>query len=121
MISLTAGEVFSFLPSFEKVLKERLPVRAAHRLSRIAAKLRPELQVFEEQRMKLYRELGEEDKDRPGTLVVKDPVKLAQLREGLDQLRAEKIEIDLEPLSLDMLGEASLEAADLMALEKIIV
>jgi hypothetical protein len=120
MITLKVSEAYLFLPSLQKVMRERLPAKAAYRLSRIAAKIDPELRLFEERRGKLAQEMGEEVKDRPGAFEVRGEENLKNFRAQLEELGSEEIKIDLEPLTVDMLGEAQLEAADLMALEKVI-
>lgn len=120
MITVTVIEAFSFLPVLKKVMAMKLPVKAAYRLSRFAMKLQPDLQKFEEKRVELIKELGVEVEGRPGTYEIEGAENLAKYREQVEAMGSEEIKIDLDPITVDMLGDAELAAADLVALEKLI-
>lgn len=121
MIEVTIGQAVEFLPALKNVMATKLPVKAAYRLARIAAKLQPELKTFDEARFSVFQELGREVPDMPGSYdPPSDPDKLAELVKRVSELTSEKVAIDLDPVTLDMLGDSQLTAADLLALEKVI-
>jgi len=121
MIEVTVGELVALSPALKRVMEVKLPVKAAYRLSRIAAKFTPEIRTFEEARLSIFQELGTEVEKKPGFFEIKDPEKREDMIERVEALYKEKVKVDAEPVPLDMLGTAELSAADLLALEKIIV
>lgn len=120
MITVTVREALMFQQALTNVMKAKLPAKAAYRLSRIAAKLSPELEAYEKQRYALFQEHGTEVADKPGNYEIKGVEAVAKFTEQLDPLLDEEIKIDLDPVTEDMLGNAELTAADLIALEKVI-
>lgn len=120
MIKVTVREAITFQKALTNVMQAKLPAKAAYRLSRIAAKLAPEMEAYEKQRYALFQELGTEVADKPGTFEITGPEGHTKLREQLDPLLDEEINIDLDPVTEDMLGNADLTAGDLMMLEKVI-
>lgn len=120
MIEVTIGEVVGFVPALNRVMETKLPAKAAYRLSRIAAKLQPELKLFNEVRMALFVELGEPVEGQPGQYQVTGVEKQKQLADRLAELQAEKVAVGLDPLTADMLGDAQVTPADLYVLEKLI-
>jgi hypothetical protein len=120
MISVTIREALGFRPALVNVMQAKLPAKAAYRLSRIAAKLSPELEEYEKQRYELFKQFGTESEDKPGAYEVKGEESLKALQDALEPLLDEQVKIDVEPLAADMLGDAELTAADLLMLEKVI-
>lgn len=120
MISVTIGEVVGFAPALSRVMEIKLPAKAAYRLARIAAKLQPELKLFNDARIALFKELGDPVEGQGDTYQVTGEERQKQLANRLVELGAEPVVVDLEPLTVDMLGDTQVTPADLYVLEKLI-
>jgi hypothetical protein len=119
MITMQLKEVIEATPAIFRVLGTKLPVKAAYHLAKIGKKLQAELTDYNDERVKLIKELGEEQKD--GGYQVK-PENLKSFTDQHTALIEVEIKIDLDPLKLETLGEKpELAAADLMACDKLIV
>jgi single-stranded DNA-specific DHH superfamily exonuclease len=109
----TINELLAMAPAIARL--PRLPVKASYRLARIGDKLKPELKTFREQRMEIYKELGEADEK--GNYTVPSE-KLDELNSRVEQLLNVEVEIPLDPVKLSDIESAAvqIEPEVLMAL-----
>ena len=109
--------------SLKKLIEIKLPIKIAYKLSKLVNLIQPELTIFTEQRDKLIRELGAEDKDN--NVKVTDE-NLPKFMEELKKLTEIEIDLsfsdgkDIEKIKISDLGDISLEAQDLVLLNWLI-
>lgn len=118
MIEATLREVVEAYPVLEKVGQEKLPPKAAWRVARLLAKLRSEHRDYSKVRLEAFKKYGEsEDGGQTYTVPLE---KHAALNEELEQVLAENVKIDYEPIPLELFGESHLAPADLVVLERFV-
>jgi len=120
MIKLS--QIVNSQEALQKLLQLPLPVKIAYKLSKLINKLDPELRIYEEQRIKLVKELGEQtDKEKDMWSVKKENI--VKFREEL--LKLTEIEVNLsfgpdkesEKIKIEDLGDIKVEAQDLIHLD----
>src|SRR3990167_8907557 len=124
-MKLSAGQVYSATETINKLAAVKLPLKGKYWISRIAAKLAPELQVIAEQRNELIKKHGEEkdgqlklesalpEKDGVKSTIV-NPAYVAFLAD-FETLLAQEIEVDCPTMKLELLGDGETDV-DLTAL-----
>jgi hypothetical protein len=133
MITLKIGAAIAASKSIFTILTTKLPVKAAYQLSKIGKVLQAELASYEEARVKLIKEIGEEVMtDAPGHT---DEAPIPQVGTGQfkvadasmeqfvqqhNELLDVDINIDLMKVSAASLGDtAEISPSDLLAAEAI--
>ena len=102
--------------SFMKLLNADLPIKVSYRLSKTIKKIEEELKHFDTQRIELLKKYGEPIEN--GTKYqVKD---LEGFNKDMNELLAEKVEINVTTIDLKDIEKASLSAIDLSNLSKLI-
>lgn len=106
-MEMNIGHAMMSLGAIEAVMKEngqerKLPFKVKHRLTRIKDVLQKDANIYEEERVKLIREYGDEvEKDGEKVLEVKDPEKLAKFYEAVDVILKTPIDPEYVRLSQD--------------------
>ncbi len=118
-MKLTNGEIFNAKEPLEKLIQEKLPVKASYGLAKLAAKLNDQLQVIEKVRQGLIQTYGEKDPDNPMRIRV-DPQGegFSKFAEEYGELMAQEVEIVFDVVTLP--DTLEVEPAVLMALDKFI-
>lgn len=105
-----------------------LPVKKSYHLGKIGKKLVAELQEYQEKRVAIFLELGEEEtkevdgKRVPTGNLKPKPENAVEFAKQQEELLDSEFTIDLDPVKIDDLGDkADLSPVDLMACEKIII
>lgn len=96
-----------------------LPAAVAFRLKRVLRVVQPELQTYEEARVKLASSLGKLSED--GSQYIVPPNKRQEFNEQLEALWDEAVTLNTQPLRIEDLGDTAVTAADLLALEWLFV
>lgn len=104
--------------SLRNLMAEKLPIKVSYRLSKLVIKIQPELTVYDEQRMKLVKELGTEEN---GSWVV-SPENITKFTDELAKLQ--ELEVDLkfgedkefEKISMEDLGDIKISSEDMVNL-----
>lgn len=104
--------------ALHRLMNTPLPAAVAFRIQRVIRVVQPELQSYEEQRLKLVHELGEKGED--GRTIV-TPENMPAFNEQLEALWAEEVELHYKPLPIKDLGNTAVTAADLLALDWLFV
>ncbi len=104
--------------ALHKLMNTPLPAAVAFRLKRVVRVVQPELQAYEEQRLKLVYELGE--KDEKGQTIV-TPENLPAFTEQIEALFNEEVELNYKPLPIKDLGDTAVTTADLLLLDWLFV
>jgi len=121
LVQLKLGEIRLLIEGLRKIVDKPLPVKTAYRLSKIIRIVNDEFTDFETARGKLVRKHSKEGEEEGSPAEVKvDPEKQQQFFEEFNTLLGEEIEIDINLISLEDLGDISLTAADMFSLQKII-
>lgn len=79
----------------------KLPIKAGYRYKRISDLLEPELKAANEKRMEIYKELGVYQPQSDSYKVPDE--KLPELRKRIDELFDVEAEIQIEPVTMEML------------------
>ncbi len=118
-MKLTNGEIFNAKAPLEKLLNEKLPVKASYGLAKLAAKLNDQLGVIEKVRNGLIQTYGDKDPDNPQQIRV-DPRSegFSKFMGELGELMTQEVEIVFDVVTLP--DTLEVEPAVLMALDKFI-
>jgi len=118
-VKLTNGEIFNAKEPLQKLIQEKLPVKASYGLAKLAAKLETQLQVIEKVRQGLIQTYGEQDPDNPTQTRV-DPQSegFPKFMEEYGELMAQEVEVVFSIVTLP--DTLEVEPAVLMALDKFI-
>ncbi len=118
-MKLTNGEIFNAREPLERLMGEKLPVKASYRLAQLAAKLQEQLQVIEKVRQGLIQTYGAPDPENMRRLRV-DPASdgYPKFSKELGELFSQEVEIVIEPVALP--DTLEMDAATLMALVKFV-
>lgn len=113
MIKVKLAEIVGSVDQIKSLSELKLPVKISYRLSRLAAKIQPELTIYNEKRNKIIEELGTQNEDK--TFSIKDAEKLKEFTVKLKELLEIEIEIDwFEKIKISELGEINVPAKDLI-------
>ena len=96
-----------------------LPAAVAFRLKRVLRVVNPELQAYEEARVKLAASFGELSED--GRQYIIPTEKMPAFNAEFEALRNEEVTLNYQPLRIEDLGDTVVTAVDLMALEWLFV
>ena len=115
---MTVGQLVRADASLTSVLAERMPVKAKYHLAKLARKMEADLRNYYDRRAELFQEFGTE---RPATQADVDAKVAGTVGEAVREVSAEKapefklrmdellsieVEIDMEPLSIETMGNA---------------
>lgn len=117
MLKVKAGELFLSQGALSELVVKDLPNRTAMQLRRVIKRVEPEIKSFDEQRVKLAKDLGTPTEDGQSFQI--EPDKLTEFN---DQIKAMG-EVEFEYSDLDQitdLGNVSVKASTLIALSWLI-
>lgn len=126
MIETNVAFIRSLVPEFperadgplNRLAGLKLRGKAAYHVTKLCRLVTQELNHSEEVRVKLVREVGETDKD--GNVTVPGD-KIAEFQQQLKEAYETPVKLDWNPITLDMIGENEISAADLIALGPLFV
>lgn len=119
MIEVTIGNVVDALPVLERLAQEKLPVRAAWRISRLILRLRPVLPAFEQARLAIFQKLGAPTVDGKGYTV--PAPRTTELKAELEELLARTVEVEQEQIPVSFFDGAMVSPSDFLALGPFLV
>lgn len=114
MIKLTLREMASMVNSFNAVLNLPLPARDSYRLGIAAKQIQERVVVYEQTRQNLIKKYGETN-DKEGVIRVK-PENVELFTKELEPLLQETLEINMDPISLETVGDTKINAIDMLNL-----
>ena len=118
-MKLTNGEIFNSREPLNKLMANKLPVKASYGLAQLAHKLNDHLQVIEKVRGGLIQTYGEKDPDNPQQIrVSQQSGKFPQFAAEMAELMSHEVEIVIDVVTLP--DTLEVEPAILMALVKFI-
>lgn len=114
MIKVKLSEIVSHVGSIRALQEVKLPVKVSYKISRLASKLDPILESYNQKRNDLIKEYGEEQEDK--SLQVTDPEKLKEFSLKLKELFDIEESIDwFEPIKLSELGDIHVEPKNVVS------
>lgn len=128
-MKIKAGDLRNKGIGLIEILKIELPVKPSYWLARIANKIDPEIIAFEKARMGLVRKYAKKDlkgnpiflKDENGKPVNEYNIpNLEEFQKEYDELSAQEIDINIDPIKLGALGDIKIKPVILAKLGKII-
>ena len=114
---LTVGEIVASSQVLQLIANTKMPVKTSYRLNKMLRKVSKEVEVYEEERKKIFDELGEE-KEEGSLQIPKD--NMPEATKLFDELVSEEIEVELPEITLEHLGEMELTPLEMQALEPLL-
>lgn len=110
------GEIRGMKDPLINLLDKEIPIKAAWKLNRLIKGFDKELGEIEEFRISLVQKLGETGEN--GQVQVPQE-KMEQFVTEFNELLNQEVEIEFDPIDVDVFGDISVSAKDMMVLEKI--
>lgn len=104
MVEVTIGELLAAIDPLKKLMAMQMPIVAAHRLSRAARPIADELTAYEKSRVALFEKYGEMADDGQWH-VLRDSHNYQQFEREYFDLLGDKVQLDIQPVTIDALGQ----------------
>lgn len=118
MIETSIKDIIGGKEVFKKLAEMPLNIKVAYNIARIIREIEKENKTFEETRQKLLFKYGE--KDSAGQLIINQnnqitiiPEQINNYNKEIQELLEEKIKLNVEPISLNDLGEIQITPAEI--------
>jgi len=108
------GQIQEMKEPLARLTNEQLPLKLAFKLNKLVRNMDENLTVIEEERVKLVKKLGVENKETGSVEIPKD--KIPQFQEEFVELMSEEVEIDFTPFSVDDFANAKVTTQDMLKL-----
>ena len=112
------GEIRGMKNPLGGLIDKEIPIKTAWKLNRLIKAFDKELGEIEEFRVGLVQKLGVADED--GAVTVGEE-QMEQFVTEFNELLNTEIDVEFEPISVEVFGEVAVSAKDMMILEKIFV
>lgn len=118
-MELTLGRIIAAKPAIEELITMRIPIKASFKLTKIVkSELTPAMEVFENKRTEIMKNVFGKEQFTEEEAKAIDEEKQMQFATCFNEMLEETIEVNIDPLEIDELGdEASISAATLMTLD----
>jgi predicted ATP-dependent protease len=93
-----------------------LPIKTAHKLSKLTKMVNEELKTYDESRQKLVQKYKTDDPEDKGMVKIK-PECVEEFNKEYKELVEIEVELNWEPMTYSELGDITISAVDLNALE----
>jgi hypothetical protein len=110
------GEIRGMKDPLTSLIDKEIPIKAAWKLNRLIKAFDKELGEIEEFRVNLVQKLGVEGED--GQVTVPDDKMEAFVTE-FNELLNQDVEVEFDGIDVDVFGDISVSAKDMLVLEKI--
>lgn len=118
MIETSIKDIIGGKEVFKKLAEMPLNIKVAYNIARIIREIEKENKTFEDTRQKLLFKYGE--KDSSGQLIINQnnqitiiPEQINNYNKEIQELLDEKIKLNVEPISLNDLGEIQITPAEI--------
>lgn len=118
MIELKLGEIRNMKEPLQRLLDKEIPVRVAWNLTKLVKVFDKELSELEEQRVDTIKRIGVVDDS--GNMSVPDDKMEEFVQTFNESLNSDFVIEDFEPIPVDLLGDITISAKDMIFLEKLI-
>ena len=103
-MQITLYELKNLEEPLSRLINQRLPIKVAYRLSKMLTKVTKELSTLETHRQALIKEFGDVSEDGQ-SIAITDPEKLKLFQEQFMELLQENIELNYEPVSIQLISD----------------
>lgn len=114
MIKLEMREIVSMIDSIDELMKFELPVAQSYKVIKNINKMREEHAAYEAQRHNLVRKHGERLEGENVVRVKMD--NMEAFGKELEEMLSKTLELDIEPISVTLLGDHKMKAKDIATL-----
>jgi len=116
-MKIKLSQIFNVQPIIKKLIEQKMPIKMAYKLSKMAKALNSEYEEIEKQRTSLIQKLGEQTGDT-GQFQVKEENAQAFIKEFGEFLNGEAVNLDFEKVSLkDLPDDIKMSPQELIAIE----
>lgn len=123
MIELTVNDLINSTEAIQKLLNLNLKAKTAYQVMRLAKAIEEEYNLFNQSRMDLIEKYGEKNPDnslmtdeKNNYIIKKEQIQI--FSEEYEEVLNAPIVLNVEPISIDDLQDATLTANDMIELEK---
>lgn len=102
--------------ALNKLMSKEVPIKVGFQLSKIAKKLNEELSIYNDNRVKLIKKYGEEDKKKNGNYNIKKE-NIETFQKELTELMEVKVKVDIDKIKIKEIENVKLSGGDLLALD----
>jgi hypothetical protein len=130
MIKIYLGELDSILMSLKSLVNKELPIKTSYSLSKLMKNLETEYKLLMEKQSEFINKYAERDDKNKIVMSEKDEFgrQGAKIKEGLmeecniklNELYDIEVDINFQPISIELLGDISISPKDLLVLDKFI-
>lgn len=123
--TMKLSQLINSQEGLKKLMETKLPVKVAYKVSKIISKCQPDLKIYEEQRINLVKELGEESDTDKDNWTVK-PENLTKFTEEMNKLLDVEVDLgfglgkDLDKIKVEEFGDVAVEPQLLLHLDWLI-
>jgi predicted phage-related endonuclease len=111
MIKLTLRDIAPMIESLNNVMNLPLPAKESYRLGVAAKLIQDRITVYEKARQNLVAKYGERV-EQEGVIRVK-PENIEDFNKEIEGLLKEEVEVNMNPISIDLLGDNKVNARDM--------
>lgn len=125
MITLTLNDIFNAVPALREISTKEFPGSTTFKIARLIRELDKEIQLFEEERMKIANKYGEKDENgnlipqENGTIKIPDD-KVQECSEEFQALFNTQVEINANKLPIEIFDSIEMTPTQAMNLEAIV-
>ena len=125
MITLTLNDIFNAVPALREISAKEFPGSTTFKIARLIRELDKEIQLFEEERMKIANKYGEKDEEgnlipqENGTIKISED-KILECNKELQALFETQIEINANKLPIEIFDTIEMTPTQAMNLESIV-
>jgi hypothetical protein len=125
MITLTLNDIFNAVPALREISTKEFPGSTTFKIARLIRELDKEIQLFEEERMKIANKYGEKDENgnlipqENGTIKIPDD-KVQECNEEFQALFNTQVEINANKLPIEIFDSIEMTPTQAMNLEAIV-
>jgi hypothetical protein len=122
---MTLNDIFNAVPALREISAKEFPGSTTFKIARLIRELDKEIQLFEEERMKIANKYGEKDEDgnlipqENGTIKIPED-KIQECNEELQALFETQIEINANKLPIEVFDSIEMTPTQAMNLETIV-
>jgi len=128
MVKIYLGELDSILTGLDSLINKELPIKLSYSLSKLIKTLESEYKILMEKRNKLIDKYAERDDKNKFIITNESGRQMTKIKDEfidecqgkLQELYSIEVEIDFQPISIDLLGDISMSPKDLLVLDKFI-
>lgn len=125
MITLTLNDIFNAVPALREISTKEFPGSTTFKIARLIRELDKEIQLFEEERMKIANKYGEKDENgnlipqENGAIKIPDD-KVQECNEEFQALFNTQVEINANKLPIEIFDSIEMTPTQAMNLEAIV-